>query len=319
MSERALKGKVLYKKDKSEAIAGFIFGAIPVVGFLLFGMVPLVFSLIMSFSDVPNFDMRQMTGFSGQSIFTNYITIFKDPKFALSIKNTFYAMLALPLSMIIGLILAVLLNQGLKGSRILRTIFFIPYVCSIVAISLMWRTLLNKNYGAINQFLGLFGIEPVSWLFDPKAFMPGMIIMLTWCGVGFNLILYSAALTSISPTYYEAAEMDGANSIQKFFKVTLPLLSPTTFYLLIVGIIGSLQVFAQIQAINAVNNSLVSPTGPSDSGLTIVFYLYNKAFVETGGLGQAAAVGWVLTLATGALTALNFIAKKKWVFENEKK
>lgn len=319
MKRGSLNSKIIYKKDHSEAIAGFIFAGIPVVGFLLFGLVPLAFSFIMSFSDVPNFDMTQMRLFSGENLFSNYVAIFNDPKFLLSIKNTFYAMLSLPLSMIIGLLLAVLLNQGLKGSRILRTIFFIPYVCSIVAISLMWRTLLNKDYGAINQFLSLFGIEPISWLFNPQAFMPGMIIMLTWCGVGFNLILYSAALTSISPSYYEAAEMDGASNVQKFFKVTLPLLSPTTFYLFVVGMIGSLQVFAQIQAINAVNNSMVSPTGPSDSGLTIVFYLYNKAFTETGGLGQASAVGWVLTLATGALTALNFIGKKKWVFENGKK
>ena len=179
--------------------------------------------------------------------------------------------------------------------------------------------MLDKNYGIINQFLGWFGVDAVAWLTDPKYFMTAMIIMITWCSVGFNLILYSAALTGISPGLYEAAEMDGAGAVRKFFKITLPLLSPTTFYLLIIGLIGSLQEFTRFQAINAVNSNLISPTGPNDSGLTIVFYLYNKAFGEAGTLGQAAAVSWVLTIVTILLTAINFIGSKKWVYSNEKK
>ena len=307
------------RKSNKEQIAGMLFASIPVIGFVLFGFIPLVFSLFMSFSDVPNFMIDSIQLYSIDNLFQNYISIFQDEKFYKAIVNTLYAAISLPLSMILGLFLAVLLNQKLKGSKAFRTIFFIPYVCSIVALTLMWRTLLDKNYGVINDFLNLFGVEDIAWLTDPNFFMLGMIIMITWCNTGFNLILYSAALTNISPSYYEAAEMDGAGSFRKFFKITLPLLSPTTFYLFVVGLIGALQEFTRFQAINAVNSNLISPTGPNDSGLTIVFYLYNKAFGEAGGLGEAAAVSWVLTIMTIVLTAINFLGSKKWVYSDEKK
>lgn len=306
------------RKSKKEQIAGVLFASIPVIGFVLFGFIPLVFSLFMSFSDVPNFMIDSIQLYSIDNLFQNYISIFQDEKFYKAIVNTLYAAISLPLSMILGLFLAVLLNQKLKGSKAFRTIFFIPYVCSIVALTLMWRTLLDKNYGVINDFLNIFGVEDIAWLTDPNFFMLGMIIMITWCNTGFNLILYSAALTNISPSYYEAAEMDGAGSLRKFFKITLPLLSPTTFYLFVVGLIGALQEFTRFQAINAVNSNLISPTGPNDSGLTIVFYLYNKAFGEAGGLGEAAAVSWVLTIMTIVLTAINFLGSKKWVYSDAK-
>lgn len=319
MAAGVLKKKKTIKHSHSEQIYGMLFASIPILGFFVFGVVPLIFSFIMSFSDVPSFRLEDMKLFDLNSLFNNYVEVFKDEKFSKAIVNTLYVTLSLPLSMIIGLILAVILQRKLKGKRIFQTIFFIPYVCSIVAVTLMWRTMLNKNYGIINQFLGLFGVQPIAWLTDPKYFMPAMIIMITWCNVGFSLILYSAALTNISPALYEAAEMDGSGTVHKFFKITLPLLSPTTFYLLIVGLIGSLQEFARFQAINAVNSNLISPTGPNDSGLTIVFYLYNKAFGEAGGLGEAAAVSWILTIVTVILTAVNFIGSKKWVYSSEKK
>ena len=310
--------KKKFRKSNKAQIAGMLFASIPVIGFVLFGFIPLVFSLFMSFSDVPNFMIDSIQLYSIDNLFQNYISIFQDEKFYKAIVNTLYAAISLPLSMILGLFLAVLLNQKLNGSKAFRTIFFIPYVCSIVALTLMWRTLLDKNYGVINDFLNLFGVEDIAWLTDPNFFMLGMIIMITWCNTGFNLILYSAALTNISPSYYEAAEMDGAGSFRKFFKITLPLLSPTTFYLFVVGLIGALQEFTRFQAINAVNSNLISPTGPNDSGLTIVFYLYNKAFGEAGGLGEAAAVSWVLTIMTIVLTAINFLGSKKWVYSDEK-
>ncbi len=318
-----MKVKIINKKtrrrDHSEQIYGTLFGAIPIIGFIIFGIIPLVISLFMSFSEVPTFRINEMKLYGISDLFKNYWTIFADEKFYIAIKNTMYVMIALPCSLIIGLVLAVILNQNIKGRKFFRTIFFIPYVCSIVALTLMWRTMLDKNYGVINEFLGLFGIDNIAWLTDPKYFMTAMILMITWCNVGFSLILYSAALTSISPSIYEAAEMDGSGTLRKFFKVTLPLLSPTTFYLLIVGVIGSLQEFARFQAINAVNSNLISATGPNDSGLTIVFYLYNKAFAEVGGLGEAASISWILTIVTMLLTATNFILSKKWVYSNASK
>lgn len=299
---------------RREELLGTFFASLPVIGFLVFGIVPLVLSFIMSFSYMPSFDIRAMKVLEWGKLFNNYRTVLTDPLFYKSVGNTLYAALALPLSIIIALILAVLLNQKIKGKKFYRTIFFIPYVCSIVAVTLMWRTLLNRNYGAINQFLGLFGIEPIAWLTDDRFYMPAMILMSIWCSVGFNLILYSAALTNISPTIYEAADIDGAGPVRKFFSITLPLLSPTTFYLFIVGMIGALQEFVRFQSMNAVNSSLISPTGPNNAGLTIVFYLYNLAFSQAGGLGLAAATSWILAIITIILTIFSFRISRKAIY-----
>ncbi len=303
------------KKDHSEQIYGFIFAGIPILGFLVFDLIPMILSLIMSFANLPTYRMGDMQLYDFEHLFTNYAAIFNDEKFGLSIVNTLISLISLPISMFIGLILAVLLNN-LKGAKIFRTIIFIPYVCSIVSISLMWRTMLNKQYGIINQFLGIFGVPEINWLGDPVAFRIAMVIMISWCNVGFSLILYSAALTAIDPTIYEAAEMGGSGKVHSFFHITLPLLSPTTFYLLVIGLIGGLQEFARYQAIN-IKSNIVSPTGPNDAGLTIVFYLYNKAFNEAGGLGQASAVAWVLTLAIILITAVNFSFRKRWVYDGD--
>lgn len=299
-----------------EAIVGNVFALIPVVGFLLFGVVPLVFSLFMSFSDVKSFKINEMQLFTGSDFFSNYASVFHDEKFGKAIVNTLEVLISLPLSMLIGLVLAAILNNIPHGKKIFSTIFFLPYVCSIVAIALMWRTLLNKNYGVINEIIRFFGGDPVAWLTDPRYFMVGMILMIVWCNSGFSMILYNAALTNISKDVYEAAKVDGAGAIRSFFSITLPLLSPTTFYLSIVGMIGCLQEFARFQAINSVNSNLISQTGPNDSGLTIVFYIYNKAFAESGGLGQAAAASWILALATILLTAFSFYGSRKWVYND---
>lgn len=309
------KAKTRLKAQTQESIMGTLFASIPVVGFVLFGIIPLLFSFVMSFSDIPSFSLREMSFLSG-NLFGNYISVLNDPLFYKAVLNTLYATVSLPVAMFLGLLLAILLNQKLRLKRLYRTFIFIPYVCSIVAIVLMWRTLLNTNFGPINEFLGLLGIENIDWLTDSRYFMPAMIIMGVWIQTGFSMILYSAALCNINPSYYEAAEIDGANIFQKFFKITVPLVSPTTFFLLIVGTIGSLQEFTRFQAINAVNSSIISPTGPDNSGLTIVFYLYNKAFAETGGLGQAASVSWILALITIVLTVVNFSVSRKWVYEN---
>ena len=307
--------KKVKTSNNREQILGMLFASIPIIGFVLFGLFPLIISLVMSFSNVPSYRVEEMEVFSLGNFFNNYITIFQDEKFWLSIGNTLIIAISLPVSMIIGLTLAVLLNQKIRGSKIFRTIFFIPFVCSVVAIALMWRTMLAPGYGIINQFLAIFGVSPISWFMETGPFLVAMVLMTTWCGIGFSVILYSAALTSIPPSLYEAAKMDGANGIQQFFRITFPLLSPTTFYLLVIGLIGSLQEFSRIQAITAALPA--GGAGPNDAGLTIVFYLFNK-FNEVGGLGQAAAVSWVLTIVIVILTAINFFVSKKWVYTNDK-
>lgn len=137
--------------------------------------------------------------------------------------------------MAIALALSVVMNSELKGKTIFRTIFFLPYVCSVVALTNMWRLMLDTNYGILNEFLGIFGVDKINWLSNEKTYMPAMIIMGAWTSLGFNIILFSAALTGVSKSYYEAARIDGAGKFAQFRSITLPLISPTTFYLLVMG------------------------------------------------------------------------------------
>lgn len=304
----------LYNRAKrKERICGLLFASPPIVGFLLFAVVPLIFSLYMSVCRTSGSLIENMKFLGGAHLFDNFKAVLTDPLFGKSIINTLYAMVQLPVSIGLSLLLSVLITQkGIRLKKFFRTLFFLPFVCSIVAITTMWRTMLDKNYGIVNMFLGLFGVSPVAWLTNEHAFMPAMILMGVWMNIGFNVILFSAALTSVNESLYEAASLDGATKRTQFFKITLPVISGTTFYVLVTGIIGGLQEFTRFQAINGASN-LLSPTGPKNAGLTVVFYLYNKGFTDSTGMGQAAAVSWILFLLIGVVTLINFKLSDKWV------
>ncbi|MDE6273767.1 MAG: sugar ABC transporter permease, partial [Clostridiales bacterium] len=184
-----------------------------------------------------------------------------------------------------------------------------PYVCSVVALTSMWRLVLDTNYGILNDLVTLLGGEKVNWLSNEKTYMPVMILMGAWTNLGFNVILFSAALTGIPKSYYEAAKIDGAGRLTQFFKITFPLISPTTFYLLVMGLIGAIQDFTRFQAIG------FGETGPNNAGLTMVFYLYQQGFVNnyTYGMGFAAATSWIVAILILGLTVFNFKVSKKWV------
>lgn len=310
------KLSVLQKKTKRftrEDAWGLSLASLPIIGFLLFGVIPLVFSLYMSFCSTDGFLIANMELLKNP--FANYGTVLSDPLFWKSVVNTLYSLLSLPLTIILSLVLSVLLaNRLVRAKKLFRTLFFLPYVCSIVALTTMWRTvMLNGDFGILNGFLGLFGINGPDWLTDPVWFMPAMIIMGVWQSLGFNIILFSAALTNVNEAVYEAASLDGANAFEKFFKITLPAISPTTFYVLVTGLISGLQEFTRFQAINGVSSNLISPTGPDNAGLTIVFYLYNYGFNTTAGMGIAAATSWLLCIVIALITVLNFKLSSKWV------
>ncbi|MFY9175318.1 MAG: sugar ABC transporter permease, partial [Peptococcia bacterium] len=187
-------------------------------------------------------------------------------------------------------------------------IFFIPHVSSIVAVSLMWKWILDGEYGIVNHLLSFLGVKGPDWLGDSRTFMPAMIVMGVWGSLGFYVILFSAALTNVDPQLYEAAEIDGAGPFTKFVKITMPAISPVTFYLLVMSVIWGLQDFARFQ--------IMAPGGgPDNAGLTMVYYLYNAGFTNiiTYGMGIAAAVSWILTFVIAGVTALNFWGSRKWV------
>lgn len=289
------KKKFFTKTD----ITGIALAILPIARFLLFGFVPLCCALLMAFLKMNSFFITEGV-FCG---FDNFIDVLNDPMFWKSITNTFYLAVSLPISLVIGILISVLMDSKLlRGKKFFRTVFFLPYVCSIVAITLTWRWMFDYNYGIINQFLGV----QINWRGDETWYIPGLIIMTVWSTTGYKIILLTAALSAIDQAYYEAADLDGASPIQKFWHITLPAISPTVFFLLVTGMIGILQEFSRSQVWN-------QSGGPNNAGLTIVFYLYRRAF-EYIEMGAASAVSWLLSIMILLITILNFKLSKKWVY-----
>lgn len=311
MKNKTKNGKI----SRHDNFWGLLLASPPIIGFAVFSLIPLLFSLYMSVCSTKGFLVSNMHFLGFSNFFGNFKEVLTDPLFYTALLNTLYSLVALPVTIFLALIVSVLLTKKfIPHKKVFRTIFFLPYVCSIVALTTMWRTaILDKSYGVLNQFLGLFGVPPIAWLTNAKSFMPAMILMGIWMNLGFYTILFSAALTNVNESLYEAASLDGANWYQRFFRITMPMISPTTFYILVTGLIAGLQEFTRFQAINNVSSNLISPTGPDNAGLTIVFYLYNKGFNTTTGMGVAAATSWILCILIGIITFVNFRISDKWV------
>lgn len=299
--QQQIKKKMMSK----ESVWGIGLAMGPVLGFVIFGLIPAILALFMSLMKIRgySFDNAQFVGFA------NFVQVLTDPLFYKAIGNTLLSAISMPISLVLSLAIAMLLNNKVPGTKIFRTIFFIPYVCSIVAITTMWKWIFNTEFGIINDIIGKIGMQPIPWITDSRYFMISMIIMGVWSGTGFGIILFSAALGNVSRSYYEAAKIDGATRWEQFRNVTLPAISPTTFYLVIMGIIGALQDFARFQIMGG------DIGGPNESGLTIVFYLWRMGFknVITQGMGLASAVSLLLAVVIILITVLNFKLSKKWV------
>lgn len=283
-------------------VEGFLFALAPVLRFLVFGLVPLIIGLAMAFMDLGysfDFTQAQWCGFD------NFKRILADEMFWQSISNTLYLGLSWVISMAIALVTAVLMATKIRCLNFYRTVYFLPFVCSVVAITLMWEVLLDVNYGAVNSVIEFFGGERINWKNDPDWYIPGLILMSVWSSTGYKIIILTAALTAVNRSYYEAASLDGANSLQQFWHVTLPAISPTMFFLFVTGMINVLQEFTRSQVWN--HNG-----GPNGKGLTIVFYLYRemRQYID---MGAASAVAWVLSIMIIIITVLNFAFSKKWV------
>lgn len=284
-------------------LEGILMAISPLVGYLLFGLIPLIIAVIMSFNDVNGYSLTGMEFVGWQ----NYLTVFEDPKFWLSLRNTMIMAASMPISLVLSLIMAFFISKGIKGAKVFRVIYFLPFVCSVVAVTYMWQWLFNTNYGVINQWLGLTGDQAIDWLGTEANFLLSVIIMNVWSGTGYGIVLYSAALTNVPKSLLEQSEIDGANGFQKFWHVTLPTISPTTFYLFTMGLIGSLQAFAVTNIL--ANNG----TGPDDAGLTSVFYIYRNIFSYVNQMGIAAAASWILSVVITIITSINFFVSKYWV------
>jgi ABC-type sugar transport system permease subunit/maltose-binding protein MalE len=304
------------KRERREALEFYGFLAPWLIGFLLLTFGAVSASLALSFSKWDVLTPGRWVGFRNYTdLFTN------DPRFLKSLVNTaIYSVMAVPMAVVAGLATAMLLNLKLPGIRIFRTLFYLPVVVSGVATALLWRELFNPSTGLLNKFLTL-PIKPVisnglhwtpwitnppGWLSDPVWSKPALVIMAIW-GVGGAMLIYLAGLQGIPVQLYEAAELDGARGWRRFWHVTLPLLTPVIFYQLVMGIIGSFQVFTQAYVMTA------GTGGPEDSLLFYVLYLFNNAF-QWLKIGYSSAMAWVLFVIVLIITLINFVGAKRWVY-----
>jgi multiple sugar transport system permease protein len=276
------------------------FMALTIVGLLVFILYPMVASFYFSLTKWNMLTDPKWIGFK------NYSDLMQDPVFWKVLSNTlYYLVLYVPLALVIPLVLAVLVNQKLRLSTLYRSIFFLPVITSTVAIAMVWICLYNYQFGIINYLLDKVGISGPNWLGDPDWAMIAVVIMSVWKTAGYNMVIYLGGLQGISQEYYEAASIDGASTFQNFLHITVPLISPTTFFVLIISLINSFQVF---EATYILTNG-----GPINSTLTMALQIYQTAF-QFLKMGYASAYAWILLLLTLAVTLIQFIIQKKWVF-----
>lgn len=282
---------------------GLLFISPWLIGFLVFTAGPMIASLILSFCKY-NIASVKYAGLSNyQRLLTN------DPLFWKALLNTAtYTLWAVPLGLTGSLLLAVLLNQKIKARGLFRALFYIPTLVPAAAASYLWRYLLNAEYGLLNTSLAKIGIAGPDWLGSTKWAMPSMILMSLWGIGGGRMIIFLAGLQNISSSLYEAAAIDGASRLQQFRHVTIPMLTPMIFFNMILGIIGSFQVFTQA--------FLMTGGGPDNSTLFSALYLFRVSFQQLH-MGYASAMAWLLFIILAILTAIQFFYARKWVHYEE--
>lgn len=288
----------MLEKDKKW---GWIFVSPFIIGLLLFTFIPTAFSLIFSFTE---YDMISMGDFVG---FKNYINVFTDPEIYTAYRNTFvFAIMYLPLEIFLSCVLAVALNQKFKSIAFFRMVYFLPVIAPMVAVAMIWMALYNPYGGIFNQILSVFGLGPFQFVFSTNwvTVIASIAALTIWKGIGSQAIYLLAALQNISDDIYEAADIDGAGPVRKFFQITIPLLTPTLFYLIMVGVIGVVNVFEIFQ---------IMASETSASVKTIATLVYNEAFINTD-VAQASAIGWVTFAIVGVLTWIQKKAEKRWVY-----
>ena len=285
---------------RHETILGWLMVSPWLIGFICFSALPMFASLIISFTEWDMLSKPEWVGFE------NYKTLFFEDPLALHSLNItiLFTIVSIPLNIVFGLALAMLLNTSIRGLAIFRTIFYLPAILSGVAVALMWRWIFSTEFGLLNALLSMIGIEGPAWLTDRIWVLPSFVIMRLW-SVGGGMIIYLAGLQSIPTNLYEAAKIDGANWWHQTRFITLPMLSPTIFFQLIVGFIFSMQIFTEA--------FIMTNGGPADASLFYLLYLYRQAF-QYFDMGYASALAWVLFVVILVLTIILFKTGKSWVY-----
>lgn len=294
------------KRLGKEEVQSILYANIPLFGFCLFGLIPLLLSLYLCFNSFKGLRLHTAKFVEWE----NFSKILQDEMFWQSLGNTAFVLVAAVVALLLSLAISALIATNVRGAKGFKAIYFVPYVCSLVAITFMWKWIYDYNYGVLNTTLMDWGWiqEPISWLGSAEFYRTAMFVLLVWSSTGFNIILLTAALIGVPRELHEAAQIDGAGEFRRFFSITLPLISPTIFYLLIMGLIGALQEFTRFQV-------MTPDGGPEYQGMTVVFYLYRQLFNASGGsdLGVASAMGWIIAVLISAVTILNFSLQRRWV------
>lgn len=268
-----------------------------IIGFFMFMVFPILATLFYSFTE---YDLIGSPTFVGLA---NYIELFNDKIIATTLTNTLmFTLITVPIGMAFSLLLAVFLDQKIAFKRFYRGAYFLPSITSMVAVSIVWQWIYNPEFGLLNYFLSFFGVKGITWLSSSSTSLVSIAIVSIWKGAGYNMMLFLAGLQGISNSYYEASELDGANKWQQFIHVTLPMLSPTTFFIFVMSIIGSFQVFDSVM--------LMTKGGPGRSSSVLVHYLYQNAF-QYFSMGYACAIAYLLFFIVIIVTLFNMRFEKK--------
>ncbi len=290
---------------RKEFLVGMGFILPSLLGFLVFTFIPVIISFVLSFS---NWNFMQGWGAIKFNGLSNYFRLFSDEWFLNSYKNNIlFTAVTVPVLIGLGLVMASIINKYIYGGAAVRTMIFIPYIASVVAVCTVWMVLLQPSYGPVNQALKAFGVEnPPGWLADFKWSLPSIMIIYIWQQVGYYSIVFLAGLKGLPEDVYEAAKVDGDSPVRQFFSITIPLISPTTFFLTIMGIIGSFKVFDQI--------SVLTQGGPGSSSSVMAYYVYRTAF-DYFDMGYANTLAWALFVLVFLVTLIQW-KLQDW-FENE--
>lgn len=289
---------------KRESKAAYLFLLPWLIGFFGLAVLPMAASLYLAFTDYNLIRSPEWIGLE------NFTRMFEDARLMNSLRVTFtYVIVSVPLQLIFALVVAMILDRGMRGLPFYRSVFYLPSLLgSSVAIAILWRQMFGTS-GLVNQLLAMVGIEGPGWISDPNTALGTIILLHIWT-FGAPMLIFLAGLRQIPAMYYEAADVDGANRVQRFFRITLPLLSPIIFFNLVLQLIGSFQSFTQAYIVSG------GTGGPADSTMFYTMYLYQKGFAELD-MGYASAMAWGLVVIIGAFTAVNFIASKWWVFYDD--
>ena len=301
MNKKATKTKMNIK-EKSQLKWGYFFIAPAIIGLICFSFGPMLFSLGISFTKWDVISAKEFIGLD------NYKALFHDPLFFKSLKVTlYYTLLSVPLITCIPLLIAMLLNTKVKGISIFRAIFYVPSIVPIVASAAVWMYIYNPMYGLLNSILKALGLHTQNFIFSEGGAVPSLAVMALWAA-GNTVVIYLAGLQGVSRQLYEAAEIDGAGAVARFFHITVPMMTPIIFYNFVMAIINSMQIFTQAY--------IMTDGGPANATFFSSLMVYRTAFKQSR-MGYSAAMSWIFFIIIAVLTLIVFKSQKKWVvYEN---